>query len=421
MVFIESLKGVANNREFIFKIFEIYYRISYREEVMRKNKTFQNFINQVDRELHHFYLEEITKFNQPIVLFGIDGSTEAFLQCLNRIGCPKSISAVWDDNNKIQCTEIKGVPVLSIDEIRNRYANPDIIIVGEGDREIRELTEQIDDYGNIINNDSKLKVAERAFMRRGEYVHYQYWFEACCELYQTEKFKQDMELIETLLVDETSRQVLNNRINFLISGDMKFLIDMYRDETQYFSNNYYNKNITKNEIYVDLGTYDGDSLIDMMNFVGEEYEKIYAFEPNPEIYKRLITLIENKNWNNVESFQLGTSSKKSKVRFQDSDHGSRIADYDGNIVIDVDALDNKIFGPVTWIKMDVEGAEFETLKGAKKLIQKYKPKLAVSIYHGEEDIFKLPLYIHDLVPEYRFKITHYSHDLYETVLYADLY
>lgn len=387
---------------------------------MDKNNAYQKFSSQVNDEFNRFYQKEIIKFKEPIILFGMDGSSEAFLECLDQIGCPKSVSSIWDENKKIQNTEIRGIPVISFDVIKKRYRNPSIVIYGEGDREIRELTEQIGDYGNIINKNPMLKVAERAFMRRAEAVHYQLKFEACCKLYQTEKFKQDMQLIETLLVDEASKQVLRNRINFLLNGDIKYLVDMYCDKIQYFCNDYYNENITKNEIYVDLGTYDGDSIIDIMNFVKGKYKKIYAFEPHPENYKKLITLVENKKWSNIETFQLGMGNEKSQADFNDLDYGSRI-DVNGSIKIKVDALDNIIKGPVTWIKLDVEDAELDTLKGAKKLIQKYKPKLAVSIYHGYKDIFKLPLYIHELVPEYRFKVAHYSYDLYETILYADLY
>ena len=57
---------------------------------------------------------------------------------------------------------------------------------------------------------------------------------------------------------------------------------------------------------------------------------------------------------------------------------------------------------ITMIKMDVEGAELESLKGARKTIQRDKPKLAICIYHKPEDMTEIPLYIKELVPEYRF-------------------
>lgn len=68
--------------------------------------------------------------------------------------------------------------------------------------------------------------------------------------------------------------------------------------------------------------------------------------------------------------------------------------------------------------MDVEGAELESLKGAKKIIQRDKPKMAICIYHKPEDVITLPVYIKELVPEYKFYLRSYSNADNEMVLYA---
>jgi hypothetical protein len=71
------------------------------------------------------------------------------------------------------------------------------------------------------------------------------------------------------------------------------------------------------------------------------------------------------------------------------------------------------------IKMDIEGAEFEALKGAESLIKKKKPRLAVCVYHKPEDIIDIPFYINSIEPEYKFFIRHNCLvNLTETVLYA---
>ncbi len=68
--------------------------------------------------------------------------------------------------------------------------------------------------------------------------------------------------------------------------------------------------------------------------------------------------------------------------------------------------------------MDIEGAEFDALKGAEKTIKKYKPKLAICVYHNPLDIVNIPLYIKELVPEYKIFLRHYSESSSETVCYA---
>lgn len=73
---------------------------------------------------------------------------------------------------------------------------------------------------------------------------------------------------------------------------------------------------------------------------------------------------------------------------------------------------------VTFIKMDIEGAELEAICGAKNIIQKQHPRLAVSIYHKAEDIWTIPSLLMQYYPGYRFYMRHYSFANYDTVLYA---
>lgn len=73
---------------------------------------------------------------------------------------------------------------------------------------------------------------------------------------------------------------------------------------------------------------------------------------------------------------------------------------------------------VTMIKMDIEGSELEALRGARKTICRDKPRLAVCIYHKAEDMTEVPLYIKELVPEYRLYVRHHSKEIGETVFYA---
>lgn len=93
---------------------------------------------------------------------------------------------------------------------------------------------------------------------------------------------------------------------------------------------------------------------------------------------------------------------------------------EGNeLIIETTNIDTAAEGrAVSFIKMDIEGAELEALKGARNTIKNYKPTLELSIYHKPEDIIELPTYIKSLVPEYRLYLRNYHLDHTETVLYA---
>ena len=73
---------------------------------------------------------------------------------------------------------------------------------------------------------------------------------------------------------------------------------------------------------------------------------------------------------------------------------------------------------VTFIKLDVEGAEYEALLGAQNTIKKNRPKLAISIYHKPQDIFELPELIMSIRDDYRMYLRHYQLSPNETILYC---
>ena len=91
----------------------------------------------------------------------------------------------------------------------------------------------------------------------------------------------------------------------------------------------------------------------------------------------------------------------------------------GTDSIEVTALDVCLYYKgVTFIKMDIEGAEYEALKGAERIIREQKPKLAICVYHKPEDIWELPELILEFNESYKFYLRHYSYQDNETVLYA---
>ncbi|WP_207131900.1 FkbM family methyltransferase [Clostridium botulinum] len=87
--------------------------------------------------------------------------------------------------------------------------------------------------------------------------------------------------------------------------------------------------------------------------------------------------------------------------------------------MEVTSIDEFLQGKeVTFIKMDIEGAELEALKGAENTIKRYKPKLAICTYHKPMDIVNIPIYLKSIVPEYNIYLRHYSYGPLDTVCYA---
>lgn len=187
---------------------------------------------------------------------------------------------------------------------------------------------------------------------------------------------------------------------------------------QYFNTDFLK--FQKDEVFVDAGCCDMQTSL-MLQKHCESIKKIYAFEPdrkNYEICKKIAK--EYFPETDVSVICKGTWSDNKTLFFDATSDGASHISEQGNDSIEVTTIDEVVDGslPVTFIKMDVEGAELESLKGAKETIQRDKPKLAICIYHKPEDMYDLPLYIKGLVPEYKLYLRHHSNGNGETVLYC---
>lgn len=175
------------------------------------------------------------------------------------------------------------------------------------------------------------------------------------------------------------------------------------------------------EVYVDGGCYDGETVLDFVEFAEKGVQQIYAFEPDPDCYARTVKTLQNHGIENTALFQKGLSDKAEKRKFDRTWldlAGSRISDT-GADMIETVCIDETVHEKVTFIKMDIEGAEFAALKGAKRTIIEYMPRLTICVYHKPEDIMEIPEYILSLRPEYRLYLRHHAPwPRYETVLYA---
>lgn len=85
-----------------------------------------------------------------------------------------------------------------------------------------------------------------------------------------------------------------------------------------------------------------------------------------------------------------------------------------------DLAESKQLARVDFIKMDIEGAELEALKGAEETIRRYRPKLAISVYHRLPDFWEISQWIDSLGLGYRFYLRHFTIHAEETVLFAEV-
>mgnify|MGYP005797614781 CR=1 FL=1 len=218
----------------------------------------------------------------------------------------------------------------------------------------------------------------------------------------------EIEKAYQMLADEKSKDVYEKVMRYRCTGDMSFLDGISDKEVyQYFEPGLIH--LDDHEIFVDCGAYDGDTLQRFQELTDAKFSGYYLFEPDESVYKRLRQAVMKIGKSNIYISSTGCWSEKAELHFQKSGTWSSRIDPAGDSVIPVDSLDHLLSAQVpTFIKMDIEGAELEALKGASEIIRRYHPKLAVSIYHKLEDIFRIPLFIHGLSAHYRLYIRVYA-------------
>lgn len=226
---------------------------------------------------------------------------------------------------------------------------------------------------------------------------------------------EKIEDVYNSLADDFSRKVYANIINFKISGKIEYLSAVTTQKSEIY------KKIIKpsmNEEYVDLGAYNGDTVRELMEFTHGKYNHIYAVEPDRKNYKKLIKFVDGMR--NINAYHAAAWCVDTELPFSAKAGRQSAISAASDTYIECRSVDSILEGkPATLIKMDVEGFEREAIWGASGTIAHFAPKMMVSLYHRNEDIFELPLLIKKLNPDYKLYIRHQLYiPAWETNLYA---
>ena len=172
----------------------------------------------------------------------------------------------------------------------------------------------------------------------------------------------------------------------------------------------------KSCIFLDGGAYDGDTIRQAAATLS--VARTYAFEPDLANYARLAAQVAALGLP-VVSYPCGLSNATAWLAFA-GDHGeaSAISPEGNNHILCVRLDDCLISEPVDYIKLDVEGHEVAALAGAGHIIARDRPVLAIAAYHRWDDLWRIPLSIRALVPDYRIVYRIHEHNTFESVFYA---
>jgi|ERR1700722_1820262 FkbM family methyltransferase len=177
-----------------------------------------------------------------------------------------------------------------------------------------------------------------------------------------------------------------------------------------------------NEVLVDCGAFDGDSIRAFLERTDGVFRRIYAFEPDANNRARLeacILSLPADQARRIEVMPFGVGDSDETMSFNlTGAMGSRIA-ADGVETIECRRLDNLLKDPApTFIKLDIEGAELEGIHGAAETIGRTRPIMAVCAYHKCDHLWKIPVLLNKILPDYHLFLRRYAEECWETMYYA---
>lgn len=343
-----------------------------------------------DNESSRIFCEEFINSKKPKFIFGRNEFAESIQ---NFVDIDGFIDDFTDE------VEYLGKPIVPVDLVPSN-ALVVIVVIGKpliAEKRVSQFQFRSLDYYSFYKY-SKLPLKNIMF------------WDGFVEKFDRHKDKFDW--VYGLLEDNVSRNQLYNIVNFRLSYDLNFMRGFSAiEDKQYFEDFLVLKEF--GESFVDVGAFDGFTTEEFIKRC-PQYESIYLFEPegkNINIAKDRLALK-----NNIHYFQNGLSDKKTTLRFS-SDGSSSMVCKDGEIYIDVDKLDSFVESSVTFIKMDIEGGEHDAIKGAEETIRKYHPRLAISVYHKPNDLWKIPEQILSIRNDYKIYLRHYTEGISETVMF----
>jgi FkbM family methyltransferase len=223
-----------------------------------------------------------------------------------------------------------------------------------------------------------------------------------------------MDLAERL-ADEDSRQTLYRLMLYRLSLDLRHVQAIARPwDDQFYGNSFVD--LRPDEVLIEGGAYDGDSIRHFLARSGGRYREIVAFEPDAENFARLEEF--TRPMPNVRPVCKGLSDMNGILRFATGEGMASHLDAEGAAEVAVCRLDDEVDAPVTFLKLDIEGAEIAALAGARETITRHSPKMAVAIYHRPDDILTIPAVLEALDRPQRLYLRHHSGFHYDTTMFA---
>jgi len=228
-----------------------------------------------------------------------------------------------------------------------------------------------------------------------------------------------------LFIDEFSRREFVNQVWWRLTGDPGCLGHPVSGPQ------YLVEDVARpiaDEVVLDCGAYDGDTLADWLQHRGPTSARYIALEPDPCSRGDLSALVqklpEHIGSRVVVMAQAAASAPGTATFAATGTASSTFGDggAEAGVQVELARIDDLVAslgGPVpTFLKMDIEGAELDALAGATALIRDHGPMLALCVYHRQDHLWRVPLAVAELRPDHHLFLRPHNEEGWDLVMYG---
>jgi FkbM family methyltransferase len=330
--------------------------------------------------------EYLQSCDRNILLYGTGNGGDKILdECITR---GIKVSGVFASSGFVRHRVWRGMEVLSYEDAVGRYGDDMIVLLAFGSA----LPDVVENF-RVLDKRHEFYIPDVPLFG-GEVFDRSY-----CASHESE-----ISAAADILADDESRELYFDMLRFRLTGKMSFLrrTESMGDQAVELME------CDAVKCVIDCGAYKGDTA-EIFRSCFANAERIAALEPDPSTFRKL------SDYCNAANIEIGADVLKPiNTAVGDSDRaeeflctGSRGSGRRGSgrvkgALTEIRRIDTVASDmAVDLIKMDVEGDEEAALIGAQDTVLRCDCALAVSVYHKTDDLYRLPLMIHERYPKHR--------------------
>ncbi|MBL8386222.1 MAG: FkbM family methyltransferase [Burkholderiales bacterium] len=353
--------------------------------------------------------------DHEVVVFGTTQFSQVWLNAANKRGV-RTLAVVDDFRPGLECGGRQIISSRAFLELARRHPKLVAVSGARYDRAVRHFDRLAAQAGVPVLS------FEQGIRRYGlsEAIDYRLadWGPAIAA--RTDEYLR----IEGRAADEYTRETLYAVLLFHLTGAMEWIHSVYRPyPTLYFRTGLYAPR--RNERFVDCGASIGESTGGLLALTRNQVERVWMIEPDKYNQAKLRALIAEQGpavQPRLSLHDVAVGSAPGTMPFNHvGGHGGSIAtethSYGEIGEVRIEPVDAIVDARPTLIKMDIEGAELDALKGARRSIVDGRPVMTISAYHRATDLIDIPDFVCGLDRGYRIGLRHHTEERWDTCLY----